>query len=152
GELMETCASAASEGLVNGVVDTVDCHIRVLVHDSYRDLVGPGTPFAAALTAMLTIYIALIGFQLLLGRGGIRLTTLPVTALKIGLILAFVPSWAAYQPVFFSSLFAGPRKIVGALLHPAGGATNVYDGVEHASAPLSGAAKTYGSQASPAGN
>ncbi len=149
---MAICAAPSSDGMVNGVVNTVDCHIRVLVQDSYRDLVGPGTPFAAAFTAMLTIYIALVGYQLLLGRGGVRLASLPMMALKIGLIMAFVTSWAAYQTVFFSFLFDGPREIVGGLLHTTVGGANVYDGVEHAYAALSDAAQTYGSQASPAGN
>lgn len=144
-----------SDGLVHGLVDTVDCHIRTLVHDSYRELVGPGTTFAAAFTALLTIYIALIGYQLLLGRGGLRLTALPVTALKIGLIMAFVTSWAAYQTVIFSFLFDGPREILGALLGPMGGSGfggDVYDGVEAAYTTLSGAAAAYGAQASPAAN
>ena len=84
-----TIACPATSGVVSGVIDAVDCNIRVLAHQSYRDLVGPGTTFATVLTAMLTIYIALIGYQLLLGRGQLRLTVLPVSGLKIGLIMAF---------------------------------------------------------------
>ncbi len=147
----------ASSGLVHGLVDSVDCHIRVFVHDAYRELVGPGTPFVAAFTAMLTIYIALIGYQMLLGRGSLRLTVLPVIALKIGLIMAFLTSWAAYQTVIFSLLFDGPREILGALLTPLRGSGiafegDVYDGVESAYAVLSGAASIYGGQANPAAN
>jgi type IV secretion system protein VirB6 len=138
--------------LVRGLIDSVDCHIRVLVHDSYRDLVGPGTTFAAVFTAMLTIYIALIGYQMLLGRGGVRLTVLPVIALKIGVIMAFLTSWAAYQTVIFSALFDGPREVLGALLAPMGFGGDVYDAVEAAYASLSGAAGVYGGQANPAAN
>lgn len=147
----------ASEGLVRGLVDSVDCHIRVLVHDAYRDLVGPNTTFAAVFTAMLTIYIALIGYQMLLGRGALRLTMLPALALKVGLIMAFLTSWAAYQTVIFSFLFDGPREIVGVLLGPmssagVGSSADMYDGVENAYGVLSDAAAAYGEQANPAAN
>lgn len=147
----------ASEGLVHGLVDSVDCHIRTLVHASYSELVGPGTTFAAVFTAMLTIYIALLGYQMLLGRGDLRLTVLPVMALKVGVILAFLTSWAAYQTVIFSFLFEGPREILGALLAPMSGTGvgsdgDIYDGVENAYAVLSGAASIYGGQANPAAN
>ncbi|MEJ0058523.1 MAG: hypothetical protein WDM79_02525 [Terricaulis sp.] len=43
---MAICPVAPNAGLIGGLIDTVDCHIRVLVHDSYRELVGPGTTFA----------------------------------------------------------------------------------------------------------
>lgn len=145
-------ACPASNGIVGGLIDTVDCHIRVMAHESFRELVGPGTTFAAALTGLLTIYIAMIGYQLLLGRGNLRLTGLPVTALKIGLIMAFLTSWAAYQTVIFSFLFDGPRELLGAVLSPMGFARDVYDGVEAAYAALSGAAGVYGGQADPSAN
>lgn len=138
--------------MVGGLIDTVDCHIRVLAQDSFRELVGPGTTFAAALTGMLTVYIGLIGYQLLLGRGNLRLTVLPVMALKIGLILAFLTSWAAYQTVIFSLLFDGPRELLGAVLSPLGFGRDVYDGVESAYGALSSAAAVYGAQADPSAN
>ncbi|MES1198448.1 MAG: type IV secretion system protein [Pseudomonadota bacterium] len=154
---MALCSAAPNAGLIGGLIDTVDCHIRVLAQDSYRDLVGPGTTFAAVFTGLLTIYIALVGYQLLLGRGGLRVLDLPVAALKIGLIFAFITSWAAYQTVFFNLLFDGPREITQALLAPmarAGGGFNgdLYAGLEHAYADLSGAAGVYGGQASPNAN
>lgn len=145
-------ACPASNSLVGGLIDTVDCHIRLLAHESFRELVGPGTTFAAALTAMLTIYIALIGYQLLLGLGNLRLTVLPVIALKIGLIMAFLTSWAAYQTVIFSFLFDGPRELLGVLLSRMGFGRDVYDGIEGAYITLSGAAGVYGGQADVAAN
>jgi type IV secretion system protein VirB6 len=143
--------------LVSGLVGTVDCYVRVLVQDSYRELVGPNTLFATALTGLLTIYIALVGYQILFGRGGLRVTDLPVAALKVGLILAFLTSWAAYQTVFFNLLFDGPRDILHVLLQPmarmgAGFDGDVYGGLERAYADMSSAAGVYGGQASPAGN
>jgi type IV secretion system protein VirB6 len=143
--------------MVAGVIETVDCHIRLLVHDSYRSLVGPNTWFATAFTGLLTIYIALLGYQLLFGRGGLRVTELPFAALKIGLILAFLTSWAAYQTLIFDLLFDGPAEVMRALLAPLAAQGSGFDGdvmggVQKAFEDLSGAAGVYGGMASPTAN
>jgi len=154
---MEFCPAPPEAGMVGGIIETVDCHIRVLVHDSYRELVGPNTWFAAAFTGMLTIYIALLGYQLLFGRGGLRVTELPFTVLKIGLILAFLTSWAAYQTLIFNLLFDGPAEVMEVLLSPlkAQGAAfdgNVMGGLEETFQSISGAAEVYGGMSNPAAN
>lgn len=154
---MALCPASAANGMVSALVETVDCHIRVLVQDSYRQLVGPDTVFATAFTGLLTIYIALIGYQLLFGRGGLKVTDLPITAMKIGLILAFLTSWAAYQTVFFSLLFDGPRELMQAMLSPMARAGSGFDGdvlggLERAFRDMSTAAGVYGGQASPNAN
>ena len=118
---------------------------------------GPNTLFATAFTGLLTIYIALLGYQLLFGRGGLRVTELPIFALKLGLILAFLTSWAAYQTLIFNLLFDGPAEIMKALVAPlsARGATfdgDVMGGVQRAFEDLSGAASIYGGMASPTAN
>jgi type IV secretion system protein VirB6 len=154
GALMAFCPSDPAQGLVERLFGVVDCHIRVLAHDSYRDLVGPGTLFANVFTVMLTIYIALMGYQLLFGRGGLRLAQMPVEALKIGLILAFTTSWATYQTVVYDLFFDGPRQLLGVMLGAAGrGETgDLYLGLERAYQRLSEAASIYGGMASPTAN
>ena len=154
---MALCPARTDAGMVSGIVETVDCHIRILVQDSYRDLVGPNTWFAAAFTGMLTIYIALIGYQLLFGRGGLRVTELPFSMLKIGLILAFLTSWAAYQTLIFNLLFDGPAEVMKVLIGPLtkDGSTfngDVMGGLEDAFKRMSDAAGVYGGMASAAAN
>lgn len=153
--MMAMCPQVENSGMVAGILDTVDCHIRVLVHDSYRSLVGPDTWFAAAFTAMLTIYVALIGYQLMIGRGGLRVADLPSSALKIGLIFAFLTSWAAYQTLVFDFLFDGPSEIVSAVVGPLsepGFDGNVLGGVQRAFEDMTGVAGIYGAMASPTAN
>lgn len=154
---MAFCAAPPNSGMVSSIIETVDCHIRALVHDSYRDLVGPNTWFATAFTGLLTIYIALLGYQLLFGRGGLRVTELPFAALKIGLILAFLTSWAAYQTLIFDVLFDGPTEIMKVLLGPLAAQGSGFDGdvmagVQSSFEDLSGAAGVYGGMASPSAN
>jgi type IV secretion system protein VirB6 len=154
---MAFCPAPSDKSMVAGVIDTVDCHIRVLVQDSYRELVGPNTWFATAFTGLLTIYIALLGYQLLFGRGGLRVTELPIVGLKIGLILAFLTSWAAYQTLIFDLLFDGPAEVMKALMGPlaaqgSGFNGDVMGGVQSAFEDLSGTAGIYGGMASPNAN
>jgi type IV secretion system protein VirB6 len=154
---MAFCPAPRDAGMVGGIIETVDCHIRILVHDSYRELVGPNTWFAAAFTGMLTIYIALLGYQLLFGRGGLRVTELPFAVLKIGLILAFLTSWAAYQTLIFNFLFDGPTEIMKVMLGPlaqqrSGFDGDVMKGVEAAFQDLSKAAEIYGGMSGAAAN
>ena len=149
---MPTCTNAAPSGLITGLMNIVDCYVGEFAQGAYRDLVGPDTVFAAVLTAMLTIYIGVMGYQLLLGRGGMRLADLPLTAMKIGLILAFLTSWAAYQTVVYDFLFLGPQQIAGVLLAQVsrlnadfGG--DVFLGLEKAFISMTSAATIYGQQA-----
>jgi type IV secretion system protein VirB6 len=155
--MMAFCPADPNQGMVTSVIGTVDCHIRALVQDTYKDLVGPNTWFATAFTGLLTIYIALLGYQLLFGRGGLRVTELPIVGLKIGLILAFLTSWAAYQTLIFNFLFDGPAEIMKVMLAPlaAQGSSfngDVMGGVQSAFEDLSGAAGLYGGMASPTAN
>ncbi|MEQ1779712.1 MAG: type IV secretion system protein, partial [Hyphomonadaceae bacterium] len=154
---MDFCSAPSDEGMVGGIIETVDCHIRLLVHDTYRELVGPNTLFATAFTGLLTIYIALLGYQLLFGRGGLRVTELPVVALKVGLILAFLTSWAAYQTLIFNLLFDGPAEITKSLIGPLSAPSSGFDGdvmggVQRAFEDMSGAASIFGGMASPTAN
>lgn len=154
---MAFCPAPSDKSMVSGVIETVDCHIRVLVQDSYRELVGPNTWFATAFTGLLTIYIALLGYQLLFGRGGLRVTELPVVGLKIGLILAFLTSWAAYQTLIFDLLFDGPAEVMKAMMGPLAAQGSGFDGdvmagVQSAFEDLSGSAGVYGGMASPNAN
>jgi type IV secretion system protein VirB6 len=150
---MPQCAAPSSEGLIHGLMDSVDCHVRALVQDSYSNLLGPGTLFAQVFTGFLTLYVALIGYQMLVGRGGALLSRLPLIGIKIGVIMALTTSWAAYQTVVFNLLFDGPRELMQSLLTPLRHAYpnldgDLYNGVEDIYAALAHAATTYGGQAS----
>ena len=51
---------------VGSILAWVDCRTMGLGEEAFRAL-GPGSPFGTALTGLLTIYVALIGYRLLLG-------------------------------------------------------------------------------------
>ena len=59
-------------GLIRGVIDAVDCHTRGFAEVGYDQLTAPSSPFQAWLTALLVIYVAVLGYQMLFAAGGAR--------------------------------------------------------------------------------
>ena len=101
---------------VRNLVDFVDCHAVALGEEGYRAL-GPGTPFGHALSGLLTIYVAIIGYRLLLG-GIIGLRDGVTIALRIGIVLALATQWSAYQPLIFNLATKGPEDVALSILSP----------------------------------
>ena len=133
---MAACpAPGRNVGLVHGLTQTVDCNVHALVHDSYGAMFGRNLALSPVFTVVLTLYVALIGYRLLLGRGGARLGELPALGLKLGIILAFTTSWATYQTVVFDLAFKGPEQVAAAVRAPLVRphsifTTDVYDGLQ----------------------
>lgn len=110
------CATAPEAGLVDGLLSSVDCHIAELVQTGYGAIAGPDSHLLAALTAVLTIYIAVLGLRLMLGLGSLRIGDLTLSAVKIGMILALASNWPLYHRLVFETLFLGPEQVAGQLL------------------------------------
>lgn len=108
------------DGLVQGLLSSVDCNVRSMSEAGYGALSQANSPMAAILTAMLTLYIAFIGYSLLVGRTPLRVGDLTVSAFKIGAVLALATSWPTYQHVVFDTLFSGPEQL----------ATNMLDAIQ----------------------
>jgi type IV secretion system protein VirB6 len=110
------CVTAGETGLVDGLLTSVDCHIGELVQTGYGALAGPDSFLLPALTAGLTIYVALLGLRLMLGLGALRVGDLTLAAVKIGLVVALAGNWPLYQRLVFETLFHGPEQLAGELL------------------------------------
>ena len=103
---------------VTSVVGFVDCHARSLGEAGYRAL-GSGSPIGLAIGGLITIYVALIGYRLLLGeafsvRDGVA------SAVKIGLVLALATQWSAYRTLVYDVVIDGPGELAGRILAPSG--------------------------------
>ncbi len=103
---------------VGNVVGFVDCHAAALGEDGYRAL-GPGSPFGVALSGLLTIFVALLGYRLLVGRG-LGLQGAVGMAFKLGVVLTLATQWAAYQPLVFDMVTRGPEDLAASILSPSG--------------------------------
>jgi type IV secretion system protein VirB6 len=103
---------------VTGLTGFVDCHVQALGEEGYRAL-GAGSTAGAVLTGLLTIYIALIGYRMILGtvptvRDGV------LAAVKIGFVFALALQWPAYQAVVYRLVIAAPDELSARILAPGG--------------------------------
>jgi type IV secretion system protein VirB6 len=108
-------------GVVRDLLSTVDCHVQVYSAAGYLALTGPRSPLPAAMTALLTIYVALLGYRLLTGAGGTRLSQTPLIAVKIGVVLAVTLNWSVFQTLVFNLAADAPMQIGRVIARPMAG-------------------------------
>ena len=94
------------------------CQARVLGENGYLALTG-GPLGAQLLTAVLTIFVALIGYRFLLGsppglREGMSWTA------RVGIALTLFASWPAFQTVIYRVMIDGPNEIASIVMTPSG--------------------------------
>ncbi len=103
--------------LVQALLATTDCHVQTLVRAGYGSLFEASGPYATVLTALLTVYVGLLGYRLLLGRSQLNVSDFALSAVKIGVVVALTTQWGSYQTVVYRFLFDAPRQIGDVLLH-----------------------------------
>jgi len=134
-----TCPAIDQQsGLIRGVIDAVDCHTRGFAQSGYDQLTAPTSPFQAWLTALLVIYVAVLGYQMLFAAGSARLSDLPIIALKIGVVLALTANWSLFQTLVFDLASRAPVELARLATASAHGSGSVLAG-----GPLRGLQFTY---------
>ncbi len=123
--------------LVQGLLVVVDCNTQALVQTGNATLFQSSGVYGGVLTALLTLYVALIGYRLLLGRSQLNITDFALTAVKIGAVAALATQWSAYQTLVYRFLFVGPQQVANVVLHGfrAQGSAfsgDVFDGLQRA--------------------
>jgi len=152
---MNACPAMVDDGLVRGVLATVECQTRAYAEGGYAALTTGSPVFQTALTALLTIYVALIGYRMLFAQGSVRLSDAPGIALKVGLIMALVTSWSTFQTLVFDTAARAPVEIAAIVTAPmreAGAASlaaSPVDGLQAAYQEFSETAAAYGKIAGP---
>ena len=152
--MSSACAGLVGDGVIRGVLGAVDCETRSFAEAGYSALTSASSGFQVALTALLTIYVAVIGYRMLFASNGARLSDAPGIALKIGAILALVTSWATFQTLVFDVAARAPGEIaaiVAAPLQQDGSslAADPVGGLQAAYDQLSASAAAYGRMAGP---
>lgn len=107
-----------SVGIALTLSDYLDCQARALGENGFQALAG-GPVGTSLLTGLITIFVALIGYRLILGqavevRDGIQWTV------RLGFVLALVTGWPAFQTLVYRVAVDGPAEVAGIIL-PAGG-------------------------------
>ncbi len=98
-------------GIAHGVLASVGCNSQRLSLDAYAALTGPGSFLPAALTACLTIYVALLGYGLLTGSPRLKLAQVSQTGLKIGAVVALTLNWSIFQTLVFNVAAEAPFEV-----------------------------------------
>lgn len=111
------------QGITAGL-QYIDCNSERIIEYAFNRFFGPGGALGWALTIILTIYVALIAFRLLSGRG--RLSALPPRILGLGLILTFATSWIGYQSFVLNIALGAPEELAKILLNTKGSATYMF--------------------------
>src|ERR1022692_4714270 len=110
---MSACpAIDAQSGVIRGVLYAVDCQTRRFTQSGYDTLADPASPFQGWLTALLVIYIAVLGYRMLFGVGRTRLSDLLVAGLMIGAVLALTANWSLFQTLVFDVASRAPIEVV----------------------------------------
>src|SRR4249919_680887 len=125
---MSQCAPFGAEGPA-GVADAlskVDCMANDATAVSFGRLFGSHGSFQTALTIVLTLYIALLAFNLLTGRSALRISVLTPRMMTLGLVLTFATSWIAYQSVVWNLATGAPDEIASVLVGTNGSATMIF--------------------------
>ena len=125
---MSQCVPFGAEGPA-GVADAlskVDCLANDATAMSFGRLFGAHGSFQTALTIVLTLYIALLAFNLLTGRSALRLSVLTPRMMTLGLVLTFATSWIAYQSVVWNLATGAPDEIASVLVGTKGSATTIF--------------------------
>jgi type IV secretion system protein VirB6 len=151
---MSQCAPFGADGPA-GVADAlakVDCLASDATAVSFGRLFGAHGSFQTALTIILTLYVALLAFNLLTGRSALRVSVLTPRMMTLGLVLTLATSWIAYQSVVWNLATGAPDEIASVLVGTNGSATTIFaqrlDGVFNA---ITDAASSIAPPPAPAG-
>lgn len=109
----------SGQPFLSTVLRHLDCQAQTLGSFGYQALANQGSAISTALTALLTIFVALFGIRLLLGhipdlQDGV------VAVVKIGAVLLLATSWPAYRTLIYDLAVVGPGELMAAIGQPSG--------------------------------
>ena len=116
---MTTACSAPAEpfGFVGWITASIDCQADMFGSGAFAALAAPGSTLSLILTGLLTIFVALIGYNMLFGRGlDVRSGTLAMV--KVGAVMALATSWPIYHTLVYDVVTQAPGQIVAEIGRP----------------------------------
>jgi type IV secretion system protein VirB6 len=117
---MPTCpALSTDQAFLSTLLRHIDCQAQSIGAGGYQALADPASPVSLALTGLLTIFIALFGLRMMLGRTPTVRDGM-MAALKVGVVLTIAASWPAYRTVIYDIIVHGPTQLSTTLAGAAG--------------------------------
>jgi type IV secretion system protein VirB6 len=116
---MSVCSTGVTElGVIRDLLGAVDCNVNLYMVSGYQALTAPGSMLPQALTALLTIYVAILGYRLLFAIGAPKLSEAPLIAIEVGAVLALTLNWGAFQTLVFNVTSQAPMEIAKVISKP----------------------------------
>lgn len=98
------------ERFVSQTISHIDCQAQTIGAYGYGALSDPNSFVTIMLTGLLTLFIALFAFRLMLGeRVGARDAVADI--LKIGIVLTLATSWPAWRTLGYDVVMKGPGEV-----------------------------------------
>ena len=119
----------AMEGVGAGIgasLRGVDCAASEMAQAAFNRLFSAEGSFGPALTILLTLWIAFLGFGLITGRTRLGLSSLTPRMVTLVLVITFATSWVAFQSVFWNLAVGAPDQIATVLMGTDGSATTIF--------------------------
>jgi type IV secretion system protein VirB6 len=112
---MTACPSVTtgSEFLVR-TLGHLDCQAQTLGSFGFNALAAPGSPAALALTALLTLFIAIVAIRMLMGTPTDSRDVFGAV-LKIGIVLTLAVSWPAFRTLAYDTVLLGPAEVAASI-------------------------------------
>lgn len=104
----------------------IDCQAQSIGAYGYGALSDPASGVTIALTSLLTIFVAIFGYRLMLGEE-MRTQGLVGDVLKIGIVLTLATSWPAWRTLGYDVAMKAPGEVATSIAGAAslpGGPTN----------------------------
>ncbi|MGN6155381.1 MAG: type IV secretion system protein [Sphingomicrobium sp.] len=115
---MDFCSGPRlTQGFIGSTTHYIDCQAQALGSNAWHELAVPGSTLALVLSGFLTIFIALIGYNLLLGRS-LTLRGGAIAMLKIGAVFTLATSWPAYRTLVYDLVVDGPAQLTADIGRP----------------------------------
>jgi type IV secretion system protein VirB6 len=92
----------------------IDCQAQAIGAYGYGALADPGSGVSIALTGLLTIFITIFGYRLMLGEE-MRARGLVGDMLKLGIVLTLATSWPAWRTLGYDVAMKAPGELAGAI-------------------------------------
>lgn len=103
-------AVRSGERFLAGTLNQLDCQAQTIGSYGYGALADPASPVALVLASLLTVFVALFGLRLLLGRD-IAGRDVILDLLRVGIALTLATSWPAWRTLGYNLVIAGPGEI-----------------------------------------
>lgn len=111
---MSCAAPPTGSGFLAATLGHLDCQAQTIGAAGYQALASPGSPLSLAITALLAIFVAIIGLRFLAGKP-LAVDEWISAALKVGFVLALTASWPAYRTAVYDVVLKGPAEIAGSI-------------------------------------